>query len=41
MLEALGKIRMELGRDLALAALRLDNAGNGNELFAYSRISSV
>jgi hypothetical protein len=41
MLEALGKICMEFGRDLATTPLRLDNAGNSNKLFAYSRISSV
>jgi hypothetical protein len=40
-LEALGKICMEFGRNLATTALRLRDAGDGNKLFAYSRISSV
>lgn len=39
--ETLGKIGMEFGRNLAAAALRFKDAGNGDELFAYSRISSV
>ena len=39
--EALRKIRVEFGRDLAPAAVRASDAGNGNKLFAYSRISSV
>jgi len=38
--EPFGKIGVEFGRNLAAAALRLDYAGDGNELFAYSRISS-
>jgi hypothetical protein len=40
-LEALRKISVEFGRDLATTALRLRNAGDANKLFAYSRISSV
>ena len=40
-LEALRKISVEFGRDLTTTALRLFNAGNGNKLFAYSRISNV
>lgn len=39
--ETLGKIRVEFGRDLATAAMRPADAGNGNKLFAYSRISNV
>jgi hypothetical protein len=31
---------VEFGRNLAAAALGFDHAGDGNELFAYSRISS-
>jgi hypothetical protein len=38
--EPLRKIGVEFGGNLAAAALRLDRAGDGNELFAYSRISS-
>jgi hypothetical protein len=40
-LETLRKICMEFGRDLATTALRLEDAGDSNKLFAYSRISSV
>ncbi len=35
------KIGVEFGRDLTTTPLRLENAGNGNKLFAYSRISSA
>jgi hypothetical protein len=31
---------VEFGRNLAVPALRLLNAGDGDELFAYSTISS-
>jgi len=40
-LEALRKISVKFGCDLAPTALRLPDAGDGNKLFAYSRISNV
>jgi hypothetical protein len=38
--EAFRKICVELGRDFSVAALRLHHASDGDELFAYSTISS-
>jgi hypothetical protein len=37
--QTLREIGVEFSRDLAAAALRFDDAGDGDELVAYSRIS--
>jgi hypothetical protein len=39
--ETLGEIGVEFGCYLAVPALRLDDAADGDKLFAYSRISRV
>jgi len=40
-LEKLRKISVEFGSNLATTALRPKDAGDGNKLFLYSRISRV